>query len=455
MSSEGGVDLAPLPKVRPAASVEPSPTPSERFPESTDPESTEAPTVAKKIFELRKERAKLIADARVVTDDAAELRSLSSEDQAKVDKMLADIDALDLLITKSEKIDALETSLADAPERRSAPATLGRSAEATDLVETPEYRKAFGGWLGSGTLTLPAEFRDLTLSGVSNGGALVTPTQLAKDIIQIINNLVFVRQMATIDTVTDAQSLGIPSVTNQPSDALWTSEVGPVTPDASMALGRRDLTPNLLSKLITISLRLLQVSSRAEALVNERLGYKFAVAQENAFLNGSGIGQPLGVFTASPNGIPASSDVVVSASGSTQITADLLIAAKYAIKQPYLASPTVAWAFSRQMTAQIRLLKDNYGRYLWVDGGGLTSAPEMILGIPNKISEYVPSVLTSGSYVGILGDWKNYRIVDCLAMQIQRLVEAFALNNEVGLLGRFWTDGCPVLPEAWARLKLG
>lgn len=260
--------------------------------------------------------------------------------------------------------------------------------------------------------------------------------------------------MATIDTVTDAQSLGIPTVTNQPSDAAWTTEIATVTQDTTLTLGRRDLTPNLLTKLVTISIRMLQLSSRAEAFAVERIGYKMAVAQENAFFNGSGSGQPMGVFTASNNGIPISSDVVVSDASSTNISADLLIKAKYALKQPYLASNTVAWAFSRAALAQIRLLKDQYGRYLLVDGGGLGSAPDTILGIPYKISEYVPSTFTAGSYVGILGDWKNYRIVDCLAMQIQRLVEAFALQNEVGLLARFWTDGAPTLAESWARLQL-
>ena len=295
----------------------------------------------------------------------------------------------------------------------------------------------------------------MTISPNSSGGYLTTPTQISKNIIQIINNLVFIRQMAKIETVKTAQSLGVRQVTTQPSDAAWTTEIGVTNPDTAMGFGQRALTPNLLAKLINVSIRTLQIASDVTSLVDERLAYKFAVAEENAFLNGSGTNQPLGVYTPSASGIPTSTDSVVSTSGApTVISPDLLIGAKYNLKQPYLEGPSVAWVFSRPVASAIRLLKDSYNRYLWVDGGGLASAPSTLLDVPVKISEYSPSVLTNSAYVGILGNFSYYEICDVEEMEIQRLVELFAGNHEVGFLGRRWLDGAPVLGEAFTRLIL-
>lgn len=80
--------------------------------------------------------------------------------------------------------------------------------------------------------------------------------------------------------------------------------------------------------------------------------------------------------------------------------------------------------------------------------------PSTLLDVPVKISEYSPSVLTNSAYVGILGNFSYYEICDVEEMEIQRLVELFAGNHEVGFLGRRWLDGAPVLGEAFTRLIL-
>jgi hypothetical protein len=40
-------------------------------------------------------------------------------------------------------------------------------------------------------------------------------------------------------------------------------------------------------------------------------------------------------------------------------------------------------------------------------------------------------------------------------LEIQRLDELYAATNEVGFIGRKYTDGAPVLETAFARVKLG
>ena len=76
------------------------------------------------------------------------------------------------------------------------------------------------------------------------------------------------------------------------------------------------------------------------------------------------------------------------------------------------------------------------------------------MGFPFLMSEYAPSTFTTGLYVGILGDFSLYWIVDALSMEVQRLEELYAATNQIGFIGRLETDGAPVLEEAFTRVKL-
>ncbi len=70
---------------------------------------------------------------------------------------------------------------------------------------------------------------------------------------------------------------------------------------------------------------------------------------------------------------------------------------------------------------------------------------DRLLSFPVRQSEYAPNTLTTGLYVGILGDfYAGYWIADSLAIQIQRLIELYAPTNQTGFIARAETDGMPV-----------
>ena len=139
------------------------------------------------------------------------------------------------------------------------------------------------------------------------------------------------------------------------ADANWTTEVAAVTEDTTMAFDRRDLEPQLCSKLAKISIRTLLLSTDAENEVNQELAYKFGITEEKAFISGTGTGQPLGVFVANANGITAGRDV--AAATATSFTADNLIDMKYSLKQGYQTDPSTAWIVSRTFVKMARKLK--------------------------------------------------------------------------------------------------
>ena len=426
-------------------------------------------------------RAKAVHDARAISNKAdAEKRDMSAEESANYDALMAKVDELAEEINALKSADAgedrddeqsedekkkaaLEAAEREVEEdkrfiagRRSSSmrpgAGEGRSYDARSEYErrraSPAYANAFRNWVQNGR-----EHRDLALGTNTAGGYMVTPTKLSEQFIVALNNLVFMRNLATIETLTDAKSLGVPTLTTDVSDADWTAEVpaSDIEGDASMVTGRRDLNPSLLSKLALVSHLLLLQSSRAESVVMQRLSYKFGVSEEKGFLTGDGDGKPLGVFTADADGIPTSRDV--TATSQTVFTADELIDTAYSIPQQYQKSKSFGWILHRNSVARARKLKNGNGDYIWQQGMAI-DRPDTLLGFPIYQSEYAPNTYTTGNYVACIGDFAFYTIVDVANMEIQRLVERFALKNQIGFFGRRYVDGAPTLANAFARLKL-
>jgi len=309
------------------------------------------------------------------------------------------------------------------------------------------YREAFARWMRTGQA---GEIRALQADNDASGGYLYAPLQLVDQIIKAVDNLVYVRQWATVIPVMDAESLGVPSLEADPADANWTSELATGSEDSTMAFGRRELQPHPLAKRIKVSNKLLRKVPGAEQLVRDRLAYKFGVTWESAAMTGSGSGQPLGVFTASDSGISTSRDASTG-NTTTEIRFDGLIEAKYTLKSQYW--PRARWIFHRDAQKQIAKLKDGDGQYLWRESVRV-GEPDRVLGIPTYMSEYAPNTFTTGQYVGILGDFSNYWVADSLSFTLQRLIELYAESNQVGMIGRLESDGMPVLEEAFVRVTL-
>lgn len=447
--------------------------------------------MSKKLQDLRQQRGEHVAAMRAITDKAAlEKRELTADEQVAYDAAETKYDAATVEVTaqvaKDEAATTRERKL-EAAERELTTRAPGQAATLElvpkvngDVLEvgglkigglsrmnpqaretlitraSAEYGQAFDNWLGGASV--PAQYRaSLQADSDPAGGALVAPIQFISDVLKKLNDLVFIRSLATVRTVVGAQSLGQPTLDADPADADWTSELATGSEDTTMAVGRREWHPHPLAKLIKISNKLLRLTAGgAQDLVMERLAYKFAIPQEKAFLLGTGASQPLGVFTASALGISTAQDFTCA--GATALTADDLIGAKYNIKGPY--QDKACWLFHRLAVRNVRKLKDTNGQYLWAPAGmdgqaSLTAGrPDTILGRPFYMSEYVPSTFTTGLYVGIFGAFEYYYIADALDFTVQRLIELYAATNQVGYIGRMETDGMPVFEEAFTRLKL-
>lgn len=425
----------------------------------------------RKSIELKDELGRVTNEYRQVLDDAG--KNLTADDRTKLATMDTRMDQLAADITMYERQEAREASQGQTTEpqngRRGAvepqngPQAVPqqRTRGGREMVlsggirSSAEYDSVFDAFLRTGSFgNAPANVRNAMQADSDTGGGFYTTSeQFANRLIEAVDSETFFRSAlgCTVTTLTDAQSLGIPTRASDLDDIDWTTELATGN-ETQLAFGKRELKPHPMAKRVKLSKKLMRLNSQVVDLVLRRLGYKFATTQEWNFMNGNGVQRPLGVFVPSTDGISTARDV--STGNTTGFAAsngaDVLFDALYTLKSQY--QRTAKWIFHRDVVRAIRKMKDGEGRYIWQPGivGG---QPATILDRPFFMSEFAPNTFTTGQYIGILGDFSNYEIVDALNMEVQRLDELYAETNQVGFIARAETDGAPVLEEAFVRLK--
>ena len=399
--------------------------------------------------ELAQKRAGLIGQARAILDKAdTEKRTPTADEDNQYKTIYADAAAIQVRIETERKQQTLEAEL-----RTPVPTVVAGKDGLNNREAKPEdveARAAFTKYLRSGHLK-ETEARALTQSSEPDGGYLV-PDLYRAELIQGADNLVFVRQRAAKSTIVGTGTVAYPKKTARMTNAEWTSEVGVATKDTALKFGLVKLTPNKLQKAILLSTTLIRNSAiDIEAVVRAELDYVLAITMEQAYLLGTGSGQPLGVFTVSEDGIDTDRDFS-DGNTATAITIDGLKNAKYHLIPTHRKA--AAWLFSTEAILGFSKMKDGEGRYIW-QTAITASDPDTLLGLPVDESVYVPNTFQASQYVGMLADWsRGYRIVDSQAVELQVLRELYAEQGLVEFLVTLWTDGKPVQSEAFARIKL-
>ena len=389
-----------------------------------------------KLHEMMQERAQVTASLRALMDKY-DGKEMSADDKSTMANMEARFDEL------NEKINAEQKQLDR--ERKA-----GEIAQETVQAKR-ETNELFAKALTGDPNHINAYRAEMVLGTDATAGFLTAPVEFVNRLIVGLNNEVFMRQLAdVVGPIGQAQSLGFPTVTTDASDVTWTTEVAQAPEETTLTFGRREFKPNRLAKRIKVSETLIRHAPNPEQTILSRILYKVGVAQEAAYMTGSGTNQPLGIFTASNNGIPTSRDV--TAAGQTAITVDDLINAKYSVKGQYMRN--ASWIMHRDLCKMVAKLKGDDGQYIWQPSAQL-GQPDTLLGAPVYMSEYAPNTYTAGNYVAVYGDFKaGYWICDADGLFVKVLNELYAEYNEIGYIVHYFGDGAPVLPEAFARVKL-
>ena len=411
-----------------------------------------------RVWEVQKElNDKATKEERDFTAEETEAWEKADEDFNKLSQEIeSEINAIRTRDDRSKLVEAREEILKKPQVKPQKPDPQDNPGAENRKVlprNTEEYRSAFYKLLANGSERYLNynELRALQMDKDTQGGFLVAPQEFVNELIQAVDNEVYMRRVARIFPVMNADSVGVPALDDDMGDVTFTAEIKTGSADTTMSFDKREMRPHPCARRIKVSKKLIRTSViPVEQLVRERFAYKVGTVLENAYLNGSGVNQPLGLMTAHASGINTDRDVSTG-NTTTSIKADGLIEAKYTLKPQYMRTAT--WIFHRDAIKMIRKLKDGEGNYLWQPGMA-SDRPDTILGNSYIMSEYMANTFQTTLKVGIIGDFRWYWIVDAMNMQIQVLPELYAETNENGYIVRMETDGAPVLSEAFVRVKL-
>ena len=302
----------------------------------------------------QEQRAKLIAEMRALDELAKkESRSLTAEEQKSFDDKAAEARKL----------------LAEIEAEKRAAELAGFSNELPDDDEKPAARSGEKGFFhvekrnGSVELELRT---DMTVGTTASpgGGAAIAPEEFYKEIEKEVEKEALLYNRVAKIPVIGAGSLGLPYEETDASDASWTDEVpsSDISADTSWKFGKRELNPSDLTKLIKISKKLLAASAFSmDELARDKITEKLVAAFESAIISGDGSGKPLGIFTASNDGIPTSRDV--STAAALEIASDDLVNVYMKLRPAYRKK--AVWIMNTAFLADIMKLKDKNDQYLW------------------------------------------------------------------------------------------
>lgn len=384
------------------------------------------------ILELREKRNTAWNAAKAFLEShRTEKGTLTAEDDATYTRMEQEITDLGKEITRLERQEALEAELnkpvnqplTSKPGSGGAEEKTGRASDA--------YREGM-------LRALRTNFKQVTnvlQEGVDADGGYLVPEEYDHRLIDVLSEENIMRRLGHIITTSGEHKINIAAT--KPA-AAWIEEGGALTfGDATFS--QILLDAHKLHVAIKVTEELLYDNAFGlENYIIEQFGKALANAEEDAFLNGTGVGQPLGLFAETGGGTAAIS--------TSAPTGDDVINLVYSLKRPYRKK--AAFIMNDQAIASIRTFKDNNGVYMW--------QPALTAGEPDKLLGY--SVYTS-PFCPVnkmaFGDFSYYNIGDRGTRSFKQLTELFAGNGMIGYVAKERVDGKLILPEAVQILTVG
>ncbi len=333
------------------------------------------------------------------------------------------------------RIDALETVLGRPPMGGG---VVSYGADSEEMKALGKFLRKGKGGLG------PDEFKALSVGTDATAGFLAPPSY-AGDVIHGIVEWSPVRQIAKVIQI-DRESIKIPRRTASGS-AAWTTELGTRTETVGLSYGQETLTPHECYYLAKVSEQLLEDNAyNLEQELSLEFSERFGKLTGAAYINGTGVGQPEGLYTKVVDGTIAH----IHSGSASAITAAGIMAMPFQISVQYW--PKARFLLSRASLFAIRTLVDPVsGLYLFAPA--MDKTPDRIAGFPYTLCEDLEGPDTD-HYPVLFGDFtKGYLIADRIQLQVQRISEKYIEDGEVGFRARMRTDGKVVLAEAIVALQ--
>ena len=385
------------------------------------------------ILELREKRNTAWNAAKAFLDShRTEKGTLTAEDDATYCKMEQEISDLGKEISRLERQEQLEAELSKPVNTplTSKPAT-GKQPEIKTGRASDEYKAGMLKALRSNF----KQVSNILQEGVDADGGYLVPEEYDHRLIQALTEGNIMRQLAHTITTSGEHKINIAAT--KPA-AAWIEEGGALQfSDATFS--QILLDAHKLHVAIKVTEELLYDNAfNLESYIIEQFGKALSNAEEDSFLNGTGTGQPLGLFAETGGG-------QVAETLTAALKADDLFNLVYALKRPYRKN--ASFIMNDRTIATIRKFKDNNGAYIW-QPSYQAGEPDKVLGYAVHTSEFAPENAIA------FGDYSYYNIGDRGTRSFKQLTELFAGHGLIGYVAKERVDGKLILPEAVQILKL-
>ena len=386
-----------------------------------------------KILEMRENRKKAWEAAKAFVETKRDKDGLLSEEDAKTyAEMEKKVQAYAAEIERMEQMEAMEAEMnrpVNTPivtktvSDKQMPEKKGRAADAYKAAMLDALRSGF------------KRVSNVLQEGVDTDGGYLVPEEYDNRLIDVLDEENIMRKLGTRITTSGEHKINIAAT--KPA-ASWIEEGGALSfGDATFEQILMDA--HKLHVAIKVTEELLYDNAFGlENYIITQFGKALANAEEDAFLNGDGVGKPLGLFAASGGG-------QIAETLTAAIKADDIINLVYALKRPYRKN--ASFIMNDKNIAAIRKLKDNNGAYIW-QPSAQAGEPDRLFGYPVHTSAYAPEDAIA------FGDYKYYNIGDRGTRSFKQLTELFAGNGMIGYVAKERVDGKLILPEAVQILKL-
>ena len=393
------------------------------------------------ITEMREKRNKLVGMMDAFLDThTTDKGTLSAEDDKTYKDMETEVAQLTDSIHRMERREEIEAELS---KPTSKPLT-GKpmKADGDKAVKTgrasDEYKKA----LLQAMRTNFRQISNVLQEGIDPQGGYLVPDEYDKRLIDILTEENVMRTLGTNITTSGEHKINIAAT--KPA-AAWIEEGGTLT-FGDATFDQIILDAHKLHVAIKVTEELLYDNAfNLENYILTQFGKALSNAEEDAFINGTGVGQPLGILAET-----GGAQVGVTTASSTKVTADEIINLVYSLKRPYRKN--AVFLANDVCVAELRKLKDNNGQYLW-QPSLQAGEPDRVLGYKVYTSPYFP-VPTAGGTAVAFGDFSYYNIGDRGTRSFAELKELFAGNGMIGFVAKERVDGKLVLPEAAKLLQM-
>ena len=174
-----------------------------------------------------------------------------------------------------------------------------------------------------------------------------------------------------------------------------------------------------------------------EKYLTNEFARRFGRAEEQVFINGTGISEPSGLLMTAETG--RSIDTTES------LSYDDIIALYFATKPEFRKNGV--WLMNDNTALTLRTLKDKDGNYLW------RQSDDTIHSRPVVISPYMPDI-AAGSIPVAFGDLSYFWILERQPLSVKILTELYSRENLTGYAAYERIDGRLIRPEAVQLLSI-